>query len=297
MDAESKSKSAVFAHCAPESPDLQQGDLIAKTPAIASILKDAHPFYLKPDYTHFLVLTQTCDLVRRHGALCKARYITLAAVRPLSVVINREIARNQDQLTAAANACTTRVRERLVDFLKSLFNNNQSEYFYLHENHVFGLAEPQCAFLRLAIPLRVGHYDACLSSRILSLTEVFQAKLGWLTGNMYSRVGTEDWVPTHVSEESFVERINGLLDTTCHWVDEKQLKAAKRGLTPELLAAGVDALREHIAQQRAPKRRGEVLRAVLDELRELGLVKDGAEELRISRRLSNNVTFKQYTEG
>ena len=69
------------------SDDLQQGDVISRTQQLDAVLKDVHPHYFYgEDYRYFLVLTQSCDLVRRPGyksALCKSRYITLAAIRPL----------------------------------------------------------------------------------------------------------------------------------------------------------------------------------------------------------------------
>ena len=77
-----------------------------------------------------------------------------------------------------------------------LLNNNHPEYFYLAEDVDCHLSEACVAFLKLAIPIKSEHYDRCLAARISQLKEIFQAKLGWLAGNIYSRVGTPDWVPT-----------------------------------------------------------------------------------------------------
>jgi len=49
-----------------------------------------------------------------------------------------------------------------------------------------------CAFLLLSIALRAEHYGALLEAKIAQLDDIFAAKLGWLTGNLYSRVGTPD---------------------------------------------------------------------------------------------------------
>ena len=74
--------------------DLCQGDVLKKTEPVVGLLGEVHPHYVEDDYTHFLVLTQTCDLVRgRGGPGCKSRYITLAPVRPLDLLIGREIAK------------------------------------------------------------------------------------------------------------------------------------------------------------------------------------------------------------
>ena len=47
-------------------------------------------------------------------------------------------------------------------------------------------------FLALSVALRISHYDACIGAKVAQLDDVFQAKVGWLTGNLYSRVGTPD---------------------------------------------------------------------------------------------------------
>ena len=56
-----------------------------------------------------------------------------------------------------------------------------------------GISTPSVAMLRIEIALHTKHYDTLLSSRRGRLKPAFQAKLGWLVGNLYSRVGTEDW--------------------------------------------------------------------------------------------------------
>ncbi len=72
-----------------EKDCLVQGDLLVRNAGLQSVLAQAHGYYATaPDYNYFLVLTQSCDLVRR-PTKPKARYITLAAVRPLSLVIER----------------------------------------------------------------------------------------------------------------------------------------------------------------------------------------------------------------
>jgi hypothetical protein len=70
-----------------EDDDLQQGDILLPKEEICSILKDVHPHFLDSKYNGFLVLSQTCDLVRRDSAGCKTRYINLAAIRPLEDIL------------------------------------------------------------------------------------------------------------------------------------------------------------------------------------------------------------------
>ena len=51
------------------------------------------------------------------------------------------------------------------------------------------------AYLKVSIALKSElHYDACLDAKRLELSDEFKAKLGWLVGELYSRVGTTDWL-------------------------------------------------------------------------------------------------------
>jgi len=47
--------------------------------------------------------------------------------------------------------------------------------------------------LSIALRARI-HYEACLQCKIAELEDIFAAKVGWATGNMYSRVATIDLI-------------------------------------------------------------------------------------------------------
>lgn len=272
------------------SPEhLEQGDLLAKTDAIQSIIKIVHPYYLKSDYTHFIVLTQSCDLVRRKREACKARYITLAAVRPLNLVIQREIENYQDEFDKAGMVCSKKYRLELIQFLQRLHNYNEPEFFYLHSEANLGFPEPHCAFLRLSVSIKSSlHYEACKQARIFSLNDVYQAKLGWRVGDMYSRVGTEDWVPRVESREDFAERISKLLDGACKWEDDKRLTQAKINLPADLMQNGVEAVRNHISDVKIPSTLEEMIEAVISQLRKLNKVENEQDATKIGNRLRND---------
>ena len=55
---------------------LCQGDVLLKTDALSRILESVHPYFLNDEYKYFMVLSQSCDLVRRNGKNCKTPYIT-----------------------------------------------------------------------------------------------------------------------------------------------------------------------------------------------------------------------------
>ncbi len=227
---------------------LQQGDVLQRTPAIDALLREVHPHYTKDDYRYLMVLTQTCDLVPRLGVgdekRCKARYVSVAAVRPFERVIAREIARYQrSPLERDHRLCDATHREKVEQFLARLLNNNEEEFFYLHPYQYAGveagLTEPHCAFLALSIAIKSDlHYSTCLDAKVLQLNDSFQHKLGWLVGKMYSRVGTADWVPDVCTEEDFKKAIDAMLSTACAWIEptvKKLLTRRLKGVDPEEL--------------------------------------------------------------
>jgi hypothetical protein len=201
-----------------------QGDILRVTPALEKTIKEIHPKYLISNNIFFLVLTQSCDLVRRSETPFGVSYITLAAVRPLSLLVGRKIdGLKETDLNIDEPVCTQRAYNSLILFMRRLFNNNEPEYFYLRKEPSKGIPEDSCAFLRLSVPIKADlHYQICLDSRLLCLTDVFRAKLGWLVGQIYSRVGTEDW-----KEDELTSEVQKSLTTRAIKVEEKQLKALK----------------------------------------------------------------------
>ena len=71
-------------------------------------------------------------------------------------------------------------------------NNTEPEYFFLPKSGNPNIPEDLLVFLRLTVALRKEHYDVLASAKIAELADIFQAKLGWLKGNIYSRVATPD---------------------------------------------------------------------------------------------------------
>jgi hypothetical protein len=216
---------------------LSQGDLLKRTPALNEVLAAIFPHYhANPVNKFFLVLTQSCDLVIR-GERCKSRYITIAAVRPLSVVIDRELQRFQRHpLERALKFCSRQHFGALADLMERLLNNNESQYFYLRRDPFAGLAEDHCAFLQLSVPLKAElHYQTLLAAKIAQLSEPFEHKLAYLVGNLFGRVGTEDWLPHHATPEEFEALRTEPLESAAAWIPpEAHAKVLKilKGLPP-----------------------------------------------------------------
>ena len=62
---------------------------------------------------------------------------------------------------------------------------------------------------------------------IIELADEFKAKLGWLVGNMYSRVGTADWDKI-MSNQARKNMLNNDLNSMCIIGNKEQLKQLKK---------------------------------------------------------------------
>lgn len=211
---------------------LEQGDILNKTEELQQVLRQAHSYYADAeDYTHFMVLTQSCDLVRRNGKQPKSRYISLAAIRPLSVLVDRLISKYEFQLGKVDfpfQICNKEHEVFAKQTLEKLLHNTIDGFFFIRKDSHPTINKDLCVFLPLSIAIRNEHYDDCLKSKVAQLDNIFQAKLGWLVGAMYSRVGTPD-LEEHVSDpdsykESFYEEI--LFKETA-WLSSPQLSVLK----------------------------------------------------------------------
>lgn len=219
----------------PEKTDwrsLHQGDVLQKTAKLKEAITQAHPYYAEaPDYTHFLVLTQSCDLVLRRGKP-GSRYITLAAVRPLSIVVNRLVEKYKfPDFPFPFQICQKDKELLATQALERLLHNTEEEFFFLRKGSHPSIHDDYCGFLPLAISLRSTHYEACVTAKIAQLEDVFQAKLGWLAGHQYSRVATPD-IEEHVEDVQAYKRqfFDEVLFGETAWLTPAQFKILKEKL-------------------------------------------------------------------
>lgn len=220
-----------FTYKDPDRSSLKQGDILKKTPELLALISDVHPHYANDDYLYFQVLTQSCDLVRRNGEKCKTRYITLAAVRSLDLVISRVLERIKETIEFEGKLfCSDMHKRMLEDFVNKLLNNNDTNHFFLQAETEHELDRHCCTQLHLSISIRAyEHYDVCLDGKILELQENFRAKLGWLVGNLYSRVGTDDYVPSAIpDQEQYKEYVSNLLNGYVAWLPSADFSQFKK---------------------------------------------------------------------
>ena len=203
------------------------------------------------------MLTQSCDLVLRGSTPhCSARYISLAAIRSLETVLNRsveDIAKNHLIKFQGSLFCSDRHADRIRTFLKSLLNNNDKNHFYLEANDKAGLNARSCTFLNLSIAIRSReHYRTCLEAKKIELEQVFQSKLGWMVGNLYSRVGTPDYMPSAVNGTEFEDLVNEIIRSEIIFVPQKNFSAFKK-LCSENKDDNIDALLNNAEAQNEVK--------------------------------------------
>jgi len=86
------------------------------------------------------------------------------------------------------------------------------------------------ASLKVSIALKSDlHYEKCLSAKVLELSDEFKAKLGWLVGNIYSRVGTTDWESIKTESER-KDMLSNELKSHCITGEKVQIAALKKEL-------------------------------------------------------------------
>jgi len=202
-----------------------QGDVLRRTPEMDELLKAIHPhFHQNKENLFFIVLTQSCDLDRRDGGeACKAPYITISPVRTLDTVVERYLAKQPRPIVEADMlVLSAKTKTKASEFLVRIFNNNEPGYFYLDSEDT----ELPCdcvAFLNLSIAIKADfHYEKCLAAKVSQLTETFQAKLGWLVGQMYSRVGTNDFDRAKITSKTIAA-----LKDAAFFIDDQKVAAVE----------------------------------------------------------------------
>lgn len=159
------------------------------------------------------------------------------------------------------------------------------------------------AFLSLSVPIKSQlHYEKCLKARIAQLREVFRAKLGWLAGDIYSRVATPDWAPKNLSDKDFNSIIETLIEEQAWWVDDKLLTKLKlernqrrktSGAKYQIPPEDVDKLLDSYLTEEESKRRRHA-KFIIEQVHKLisDVKKEKLQELELS--LINNQDLDEF---
>ncbi len=238
--------------------DLAQGDILLPTDALRKSLHVAHSWFNDPKYLGFVVISQTCDLVRRDGGRCKTPYIEIAVVRPFRPHV-LALLRQQCEWIGDRYFPSTE-RNRANDLIDRIINQNEASLgiYYLHPEASIDIAEESIVLLRVSIALRADeHYNTIVEARKGRLDPEFANKLGWLRGNLYSRIGIKDWKETAEDQKKANEIKKAMLDdgdeNGPRFVDcpKKFLDDVRKGMLNLRNAAGSDIeskIREYAAK-------------------------------------------------
>jgi len=260
--------------------DLQQGDILEVTGDLREVLHEVHTHFDDPRYSRFLVLTQSCDLVRRDGRSPRTLYINLAAIRPLDDVLPRYL----DVVCEAVQIGRRTVEGLYINstkykaeqFIQRLMNQNEKELglFYLHPDDTIGIAVPSVALLQVSIALRAQeHYPILEAARRGRLAPVFQSRLGWLAGNLFSRVATREWRRSDMRALG-QQLLDGEHEAPSRprWVADSYVQAAKKaridvsGMTMDEVLSELENLRPEPPVSRAAERVCELIREVVGQV-------------------------------
>jgi len=191
------------------------------------------------------------------------------------------------------------LQNRAKQLLERHLNSTEPEYFFLPQSGHPAIPEDLVVFLRLTIALRKEHYNILAQAKIAELDDVFQAKIGWLKGNIYSRVATPDLEErgTNASEikrqffETYIPK-----DSTV-WLSPLQAKLLKKRVKELSEARGHGLTTEEVIEllkNEIPEDTQIVAGNIVDRLKTRGIIDGGDDELarRILQAIVNEPTFK-----
>ena len=279
--------------------DLRQGDIIQPNPEVRNIINEVHPHFADEKYIAFLVLTQTCDLVRRDPNPCKSRYINLAVVRLLKDVIHPLLERVCGRIELGKKHVQgfyyQELQNSAFQLLERIFNQNaQSEgIFYLHPDASVKIEEPSVALLQVSVALKAHeHYGQLIGARSGGLAEPFQSKLGWLIGNLFSRVATKDWEKPIKNKmiKAFLEKSKYTGDTYPRWVPKKHVRAAEEAMI-DITGKNQNEIADCISECKPVAPKDTAIECVLSHIKEV--VDDISDEKieSLKKRLASDVVF------
>ncbi|MBN2373785.1 hypothetical protein JXL19_08360 [bacterium] len=220
-----------------EEDTLFQGDIVEPTDEILSALRGIQPSFLASKYNAYILITQSCDLVP-YGGKYGTEYLNIAAVCPLQIVLNALLSRICDPIIVGAYFKDS--KGKADSLLKRVFNQNEQAFglFYLYHDDTAGINEHSVALLREVLTLPINHYDLFKRARRGRLSPEFRSKLCWLVGNLYSRVGTQDWYKSKEREKELEKLVDKFLDINNNpyapiWIPNSLINTAKEeGVDP-----------------------------------------------------------------
>ena len=212
---------------------LYQGDVLQESlsPEFDELVNKYYSHYDSQfQCNYFLILTQSCDLIRRGNEPPAAEYIGIAPIFPVKKIILKKAQEKQEWWQIDTRVIDHKHFESLALFVGKLLNNNISNYFYIHEDISQNISGFSCAILSLSMVFHIEYYDICLKAKTAQIQDIYRAKLGWNIGNIYSKVGTEEWDIFYPQKKVSTVASSLLKDVFIN-INKEQIEKGKKKLT------------------------------------------------------------------
>jgi hypothetical protein len=171
---------------------------------------EGHQDYIleRADFEAFCLMTQTCDLVRTR----EEEFITLAVVRVITNIFDKPGAK----------------KDSTANKLKSIIQHRaNTRFFYLYKEPDAGIERDSVVDLRVMFALHKKHYDEIVAARKMSMNGLYAAHLGWMAGNVFSRIAMPEWDDIR---KDYTE-----LETLDQKIKSLQTDIGEKGQSPESL--------------------------------------------------------------
>lgn len=278
----------------PNKDSLCQGDVLVISDDIKSVLEECHPHFLKSSYKFFIVLTQSCDLLRRKHNKCNSAYITLAAVRSYDDFVARKAASMfKVKKVNEISLLSTPELDNFKQLIERIYNNNEREHFFLAQEPSLDFHEHMVAYLKVSFALKSElHYNKCLDAKKVELSDEFKAKLGWLVGDMYSRVGTKDWEWIR-KRKDFLQTIETDLKERFVVSDKKKIKQLEEDIISENITFdNLEILQNYIDSMCVKSNYDEVMELIQDAVEQETNLGTCNERQALIRKIKSMSTIK-----
>ena len=185
--------------------DLRQGDIIILEDGLRVLLEAESLTLPSPSPLGFLVVSQCCDLARRSGAKCNTSHIALAPVYDLEARLEEFLDKVCERILPRIYTYKSKLEAKFL--VERILNQNETSLslFYLHRDAKCGIPDYWVAILREIYTIPAASYASLVTFRQGRLSAQFRNKLGYMVGNLYSRVGTTDWSETSARKAEFNE--------------------------------------------------------------------------------------------
>lgn len=279
--------------------DICQGDILEPNEALLQLFNEVHPHFTDKKYRGFLVITQSCDTVRRpeKGNKCSATHINLCVIRTLQDIIKDSL---KEQFGYLAPGIYVQELKRTASMLiERIVNQNENSLglFYLHPDGDVGIAVHSVAILRVAIAVRATeHYKTIQDARTGRLSKEFQPKLGWMVGNLFSRVGVTDWKDNADEEKKVINEILSFTREKPIWLENKTFKKINKdhsNFNSLKLTEQEKIINDYLSNPKDP-----VLEIINETIKEIdpNIQKETLDKIktRLNNRVDFDVKIKKY---